>query len=1330
MAENEIPIKIDLDTKDAEKSLKNFEGAAKSTASGVDKAFTALKFAAGAAVAVFAGKALIGGLEDVIAAAEESDKAVRGLGVALAATGEFSEAAIKEFEAYAAEIQRTTTLQDEQVLSSLKLAKTFDLTNEQAKKVTEAAIGLAAATGEDLNSATEKLAKTFSGQEGLLGKQVRELKGLTEEQLRNGAALDIVIGKYGEFAQAQAKTFGGAVTQARNQFGEIFESIGKIITQNPVIIATINALGQAFGKIAKVIGDNQETIASYASSFVKFVVGLVPPTLKFASGVVTAVQAVISILGLLAKAVFGINDVFETIFSPLRRVVLVTFEAIVVAIASAVEGLIEIAKIVPGAEKAFAGFGINLDNASKAVKNLGGKAFEDLKTGANGLNTAIVQTNKAVKEGLIAGLETAAKTTGKFGDAIDGVLPSIESEVTAIQGIDKNVQSATEGLKNGAKATKDFADQSKELEKVKGSFDKILKASEQLTKENEKRTLSAEQLAAAEFKRAQELAASAEKELKLTGKLNAENQKSIQIFLAQAKAAGELAIKQAELEKVKGSFDNVKKASEDITKELQKQTLSVVELAAEDQKRAFALIANAEKELQLRGNVTKAEQDIIAAYKAQASEIVKLAENQARLEKVKGSFDNIKKGAEELTKEFEKQDQTQLQLIETEFERAKAAAESARIELQLSGKLNADNQKLIDQYVTLAQKKRDLAKEKLSIGELTFGEAFKSLSDGFKSLSQGAKNLGSLDLTKAAADFGATVGKSLTEVASKITIGDIASGIATALEGAADVIGGVLGGGFIQEAFNFIQGIAEFPKKLLEVFQNFDKIIGELADQLPGIIDKFLEALPRIADSIGEAIVKSTNTLADKLPQIITTLLSALDKILQRVLGEALPKIIESLPAVIKSILDALPGLIKTILGALPRIITAIFKAIPEIIKVIADALPDIILAIVDSLPDIVLSFVEGFLTAIPEIVDALITSFLVEGGLERLVVGIIKAIPKIALALVQGILRGLANGTVKSFQTLGKVFTSGFGNVFGKLGSSFGGDAGKSLLNPLNVFKKQLADIMRGKAFLDGLRNAFNNGALAFFSRVVGFFNGIRDTFNRAALNVFNSIRNAFTQGVATLYSTIVGAFTSVFGGLYSTITGAFTSIFGSLYSTITGAFTSIFQSLYDTIRNSFFSVFDGLRNVFSDGGNSLKNALFEPINSFRDFLNNFKFPEIGGVFGGGGGGGGGVVGQVTEALGFASGGTVPSGFPNDTFPARLTSGEMVIDPGDTQRLSRFLDTQQTPGGADVSSALLSQILAALQAPINVQTTAEVSGKALADILLQISRNNGRTSA
>lgn len=87
--------------------------------------------------------------------------------------------------------------------------------------------------------------------------------------------------------------------------------------------------------------------------------------------------------------------------------------------------------------------------------------------------------------------------------------------------------------------------------------------------------------------------------------------------------------------------------------------------------------------------------------------------------------------------------------------------------------------------------------------------------------------------------------------------------------------------------------------------------------------------------------------------------------------------------------------------------------------------------------------------------------------------------------------------------------------------------------------------------------------------------------------------------------------------------------------------------------------------------------------IQGVKDGVSDFG----GGLFGGGGGGGGGgAVGSILSAatLGlsdsfFAEGGQgfvkrTPPNFPNDSFPARLTSGEMVIDRTTSDALSELV--------------------------------------------------------
>lgn len=127
----------------------------------------------------------------------------------------------------------------------------------------------------------------------------------------------------------------------------------------------------------------------------------------------------------------------------------------------------------------------------------------------------------------------------------------------------------------------------------------------------------------------------------------------------------------------------------------------------------------------------------------------------------------------------------------------------------------------------------------------------------------------------------------------------------------------------------------------------------------------------------------------------------------------------------------------------------------------------------------------------------------------------------------------------------------------------------------------------------------------------------------------------------------------------------------------------------------------------------------------------------SVGGVLGdiGGGilGGLGDIGSSIGDVFGFAEGGqafakSVPTGFPNDTYNAKLTTGELVVDRSTAKGLKEFIDGQGK-GGSDVNTALLNKIAALLERPIDVTATAMVKEKAFADIILQLNRNNARLS-
>jgi hypothetical protein len=255
VADSSINVKIGADSKQAVDELKK-----------ISSQFNSMKNVAvavgGAIIAAFAFDKLVDGFKAVVGAAEESEKAVQQLNVALKLSGSFSEAAVGRFKALGDELQRNTTFTDEAVLSSVTLAKQFNATNDQAEKMVRAAADLAAATGTDLNTATKQLAMTLDGTTGKIAEQIPQLRGLTAEQLRAGKAIDVVADRFKGAAQASGNTFSGAIIKAQNAFDDLLETLGEFIIKNPFVIKGINFIAESFRNIKRFIDANRTAILS------------------------------------------------------------------------------------------------------------------------------------------------------------------------------------------------------------------------------------------------------------------------------------------------------------------------------------------------------------------------------------------------------------------------------------------------------------------------------------------------------------------------------------------------------------------------------------------------------------------------------------------------------------------------------------------------------------------------------------------------------------------------------------------------------------------------------------------------------------------------------------------------------------------------------------------------------------------------------------------------------------------------------------------------------------------------------------------------------------
>ena len=194
----------------------------------------------------------------------KQEEAVSLLNQSLKNAGTFSNEASLGIQKFASALQASSTFGDEVILQNIALARNFTSTNEQATKLVEAAVNLSAATGAPLEASITNLGKTFSGLSGRIAESIPAIRALSEEQLRAGAAIDLVAARFAGSALEATKTFNGQLAQLKNSFGDFLELIGAELA--PVIAKLVTNFQSAVDFLNSLDVSTRRTIVVIAAA--------------------------------------------------------------------------------------------------------------------------------------------------------------------------------------------------------------------------------------------------------------------------------------------------------------------------------------------------------------------------------------------------------------------------------------------------------------------------------------------------------------------------------------------------------------------------------------------------------------------------------------------------------------------------------------------------------------------------------------------------------------------------------------------------------------------------------------------------------------------------------------------------------------------------------------------------------------------------------------------------------------------------------------------------------------------------------------------------------
>lgn len=227
--------KVKKTSKEIEKSTKPVEGlkVAFNETGGAAAGFTQKMnglassggaVAVGITAAVMAAKKYIDTLKEADEAYKVQEKAERALSAAAENNPYLNPESVQRLKEYAGELQKVSNYGDEGTIDIMAQLASTGRTESEIMKIMGAAADYAAAKHIDLKTAAETLNSTYSGMSGTMGRQIADIQDLTDEELKNGDAIDLIAQKYKGFA-AEAVDSG---IQAKNAFGDFMESIGKI----------------------------------------------------------------------------------------------------------------------------------------------------------------------------------------------------------------------------------------------------------------------------------------------------------------------------------------------------------------------------------------------------------------------------------------------------------------------------------------------------------------------------------------------------------------------------------------------------------------------------------------------------------------------------------------------------------------------------------------------------------------------------------------------------------------------------------------------------------------------------------------------------------------------------------------------------------------------------------------------------------------------------------------------------------------------------------------------------------------------------------------------
>lgn len=240
------------------------------------------KMAAGyvAGLASFATvQAALGGvvtfLKSSVQEAAAAEAAQKRLETAMRTNGVATEGNRQAFANLAAEMQRTTVYEGDQIVALEAMALQLGVLPSQMEPAIKAAANLASGLGIDVEQALTMIVKANNESYTAFGKL-----GISIDEARASAeglpyVLEQINQQVGGQAASEVDTYAGRIAQLSNEWGDLKEAVGGLITSNGLLADSFGALTEILRGATTVAGDLRGHLAGLAAASLTGASGIV-----------------------------------------------------------------------------------------------------------------------------------------------------------------------------------------------------------------------------------------------------------------------------------------------------------------------------------------------------------------------------------------------------------------------------------------------------------------------------------------------------------------------------------------------------------------------------------------------------------------------------------------------------------------------------------------------------------------------------------------------------------------------------------------------------------------------------------------------------------------------------------------------------------------------------------------------------------------------------------------------------------------------------------------------------------------------------------------------